>query len=215
MAKVSKATAIMRPKSWKKFAIREKKPSNSEDVDMEPAEEQEEESGHVDYVPLVMRTQYIIDHSKESEDKDAKLPGAEAEDSETEDEDAVAAKKEQTQVIEKEELVRGYKYGSSFVPTPEQFARLPTRKGIDICGFFHKRQFRREWPMGEVQYIWADPDSPIQQVALSSIVQAMYEKGSMAIARWVSRDGMDPKMGVLEPTVFDGVDCFLWVQVCF
>ena len=68
--------------------------------------------------------------------------------------------------------------------------------------------------MGEVQYIWADPSSQLQQVALSSIVQAMYEKGSMAIARWVSRDGMDPKMGVLEPTVFDGVDCFLWVQVC-
>lgn len=68
--------------------------------------------------------------------------------------------------------------------------------------------------MGEVQYIWADPSSPQQQVALSSIVQAMYEKGSVAIARWVSKDGMDPKMGVLYPEVFDKVECFLWVQVC-
>ena len=53
----------------------------------------------------------------------------------------------------------------------------------------------------------------MQQVALSSMVQAMYEKGVMAIARWVSRDDMDPKMGVLYPSVFEEVDCLLWVQV--
>lgn len=76
-----------------------------------------------------------------------------------------------------------------------------------------KEQFRRELSLGEVQYVWADPSSPQQQVALSSIVQAMYEKDSMAIARWVTKDGMDPKMGVLSPVVFDEVDCLLWAQV--
>jgi ATP-dependent DNA helicase 2 subunit 2 len=68
--------------------------------------------------------------------------------------------------------------------------------------------------MGEVQYIWADPGSPQQQVALSSIVQAMYEKDVLAIARWVSKDGMDPKMGVLASSMFGKIDCLLWVQVC-
>jgi ATP-dependent DNA helicase 2 subunit 2 len=68
--------------------------------------------------------------------------------------------------------------------------------------------------MGEISYVWAEPSSPHQQAALSSIVQAMYQKGSMAITRLVTRDGMDPKMGVLYPTVFEKVDCFLWVQVC-
>ena len=218
MAKTSKATAIMRPKSWKKFAIRDKtkKKGEDEDANMEPEptqSEEENDSGLVDYVPLVMRTQYVLDKSKKEEAKDD-TPANEQADSETEDEDEPPAKKDPSTIIEKEELIRGYKYGSSFVPTPEPFARLPTRKGIDICGFFRKKQFRRDWPMGEVQYIWADPDSPLQQVALSSIVQAMYTPGIMAIARWVSRDGMDPKMGVLEPTVFDEVDCFLWVPVC-
>ena len=37
----------------------------------------------------------------------------------------------------------------------------------------------------------------------------------MAIARWVTKDGMDPKMGVLSPVVFHEVDCLLWAQVCF
>jgi ATP-dependent DNA helicase 2 subunit 2 len=69
--------------------------------------------------------------------------------------------------------------------------------------------------MGEIQFIWADPASPQQQVALSSLVQALYEKGFVAIARWVSKDGMDPKMGVLYPETFDKVDCLLWCQVIF
>lgn len=67
--------------------------------------------------------------------------------------------------------------------------------------------------MGEVQYIWADPGSPRQQVVLSSIAQAMARTKVMAIGRMVSRDGMDPKMGVLTPCIFDKVDCLLWVQV--
>jgi len=68
--------------------------------------------------------------------------------------------------------------------------------------------------MGEVQYIWADPGSPRQHVALSSIVQGMTRAKVMAIGRLVSKDGMDPKMGVLTPCVFEKVDCLLWVQVC-
>jgi len=68
--------------------------------------------------------------------------------------------------------------------------------------------------MGEVQYVWADPSSPRQQVALSSIVQGMSQVGVMAIGRMVSKDDMDPKMGVLTACTFEKVDCLLWVQVC-
>ncbi|TFK38608.1 hypothetical protein BDQ12DRAFT_683054 [Crucibulum laeve] len=118
--------------------------------------------------------------------------------------------------VEKEDLVRGFKYGTTYAPCPDgQFPRLQTRKGIDICGFFLAKNFRRELSLGEIQYVWADPSSPNQQVMLSSIVQAMYEKGALAIARWVSKDEMDPKMGVLAPCVFDGVDCFLWAHMPF
>lgn len=76
-----------------------------------------------------------------------------------------------------------------------------------------KLQFRRELSMGEIQYIWADPSSAQQQVALSSVVQAMQKKEVLAIARWVSRDGMDPKMGVLLPVTGDNVHYLLWGQV--
>lgn len=65
--------------------------------------------------------------------------------------------------------------------------------------------------MGEVQYVWADPDSYETHIAFSSIVRALAEKDAMAITRWTGRS--DPKMGVMLPRVLDNVDCFLWVQV--
>jgi len=69
--------------------------------------------------------------------------------------------------------------------------------------------------MGEVQYVWADPRSPPQQVALSSLVAAMDKLNMYAITRWVNRNMSEPKMGVLAPCRFQNVDCFLWVQMPF
>ena len=67
--------------------------------------------------------------------------------------------------------------------------------------------------MGEVQYIWADPAQPRQQIALSSIIRAMFKEKVYAIGRWISKDSADPKMGVLQPCVFAEVDALMWVQV--
>jgi ATP-dependent DNA helicase 2 subunit 2 len=198
LVKASKCTALARPKSWKKFGRREKT-----DEQMQVDEEEEMTM----FAQLKMRSEYYIDRStQDGEEQERMNTGSDDE----EDKDKNLEK------VEKEQLIRGFKYGSTYAPCPDgQFRRLNTRKGIDICGFFHVKNFRRELAMGEVQYIWADPGAPQQQVALSSIVQAMYEKGVLAIARWVSKDGMDPKMGVLEARVDTNIDFLLWVQMPF
>ncbi|KAG1832906.1 SPOC domain-like protein [Suillus subalutaceus] len=198
LVKASKCTALARPKSWKKFGRREKT-----DEQMQVDEEEEKTV----FAQLKMRSEYYIDRStQDGEEQDKMDTGSDDE----EDKDKNLEK------VEKEQLIRGFKYGSTYAPCPDgQFRRLNTRKGIDICGFFHAKNFRRELAMGEVQYVWADPGAPQQQVALSSIVQAMYEKGVLAIARWVSKDGMDPKMGVLEARVDPNIDYLLWVQMPF
>ncbi|KAG1825465.1 SPOC like C-terminal domain-containing protein [Suillus subaureus] len=198
LVKASKCTALARPKSWKKFGRREK---------TEEQMQVDEEEEMTVFAQLKMRSEYYIDRStQDGEEQDKMDTGSDDE----EDKDKNLEK------VEKEQLIRGFKYGSTYAPCPDgQFRRLNTRKGIDICGFFHAKNFRRELAMGEVQYIWADPGAPQQQVALSSIVQAMYEKGVLAIARWVSKDGMDPKMGVLEAHVDPKIDFLLWVQMPF
>ncbi|KAI0735882.1 SPOC domain-like protein [Earliella scabrosa] len=207
--KTSKCTALARPKGWKRFA-RRKRTQEEEEAD----DKMEEDEDRAIFAQLRMRTEFYLEEKKDG-DEDMEVDEKEpAED----DDDGAKAKADHKHLVrvEKEELVRGYKYGASFAPAPEGgFPKLKTRKGIEICGFFNKKNFRRELAMGEVYYVWADPASPMQQVALSSVVQAMYEKGVMAIARWVSKDDMDPKMGVLLPSVFEEIDCFLWVQMPF
>lgn len=69
--------------------------------------------------------------------------------------------------------------------------------------------------MGEVQYIWPDPTNASNQTAFSSIVQAMLAQNVVAIARFVSRDDMDPRMGLLIPRDFEEVDCFLFLMMPF
>ncbi|KAG6820237.1 hypothetical protein H0H93_003600 [Arthromyces matolae] len=205
--KTSKCTAMSRPKSWKKFAVREaKRKEATQDED----EEMEGESEKVTFAQLKMRSEYYVEQA--DAEGDVKMEDNEVKDLQPEDEESP----HHLEKVEKEQLVRGFKYGTTYAPCPDgQFPRLPTQKGIEICGFFLAQNFRRELSMGEIQYVWADPTSSKQQAALSSIVKAMDKKGAMAIARWVSKDGMDAKMGVLTPVSFDEVDCLIWAQMPF
>ncbi|KAG6841529.1 hypothetical protein C0991_009894 [Blastosporella zonata] len=222
VVKTSKCTALSRPKSWKKFAVREDKTKESgqdEDEDMD-MEDDKEEVAKVAYAQLKMRSEYYVQTGEVDAEEDVKMEDDEENLLEPKEKEKEEPSEEgnasHLEKVEKEQLVRGFKYGTTYAPCPDgQFPRLPTQKGIDICGFFPAKNFRRELSMGEIQYVWADPSSAHQQAALSSIVQAMYEKNVMAIARWVTKDGMDPKMGVLTPVIFDEVDCFLWAQMPF
>ena len=186
-------------------------------MDVDGADEDDERPKNL-WAELKMRTEYMVDHNADKgEDED-------------EEGNKNTDQKDGVEKVLKEELVRGFKYGSTYVPCPDgQFERLTTKKGIEICGFFDstgvctlftpyptlliRSQFRRELAMSDVQYVWADPSSAQQQVALSAIVQAMDKTNMLAIARWVTRDGSDSKMGVLSPCSFEAVDCLLWVQV--
>ncbi|KAI0063150.1 SPOC domain-like protein [Artomyces pyxidatus] len=202
IVKASKCTALARPKGWKRFAKRAEAPEDAMAIDEEEVDADDVKMNV--FSQLKMRTEYFIDPA---EDEDgAKDTGKMSVDGE----------EKELQKVEKEQLVKGFKYGSSYAPCPDgQFERLTTTKGIEIGGFFDANGFRRDLAMGEVQYLWADPSSPQQQVALSSLVRAMDKLNMYAIARWVTRDGADPKMGVLAPCRFDKVDCFLWVQMPF
>ncbi|KAI0327975.1 SPOC domain-like protein [Cubamyces sp. BRFM 1775] len=211
MVKTSKCTALARPKSFKKFARRKRTAEEEEEVKEHMAVDEDEEK--TTFAQLRMRSEWYLEEDKVAGDG---KPTANTIDEDAEDGEAQAERDKRLVKVEKEELVRGYKYGASFVPAPEgEFPRLRTRKGMEICGFFPKKNFRRELSMGEVYYVWADPASPMQQVAVSSIVKGMIEEKVVAITRWVKSDDGDPRMGVLWPSIFEEIDCFLWVQMPF
>jgi Ku70/Ku80 beta-barrel domain len=129
MVKTSKCTALARPKAWKRFAPRESNPADEMDVDTAPTRDHymsENELAKIVWAQLRMRTEFHVEHGEQED-----------EDKGEEDNMDVDGVKKSGAKVEKEQLVRGFKYGSSYVPCPDgQFAKLDTRMGISICGFF-------------------------------------------------------------------------------
>lgn len=125
MIKTSKCTALARPKSWKRFAKRgEEKSAEDGETKMEVDEDEAEQ---VLFAQLKMRSEYYLENKDENgEIKVKQEDGGEP--------------VEEEQRLEKEELTRGFKYGSTYVPCPDgQFERLKTKKGIELLGFFNKK----------------------------------------------------------------------------
>jgi ATP-dependent DNA helicase 2 subunit 2 len=130
LVKASKASALMRPATWKKYVLREDEAGQAIVLDEDK----------IVYAPVKLRTEYYVNRNpEEDEDGDVKMDG----ENETSSEGEGEGKEEHLEKVEKEELVRGFKYGTTYAPCPDgQFPRLQTQKGIDICGFFHKRKVR-------------------------------------------------------------------------
>jgi ATP-dependent DNA helicase 2 subunit 2 len=126
----------MRPKGWKKFGMRQAGGKDVDGMDVDEAErEGEGQDGKVAYAQLKMRSEYYVDRGA---DPDTTRISGEGDEDEGEDaEKATEDKGENLEKVEKEELIRGFKYGTTYAPCPDgQFPRLNTRRGIDICGFF-------------------------------------------------------------------------------
>lgn len=153
--KLSKCTAIARPKSWKRIMLRRKDKDKCKDKDMEEGSDEteddaEEPTGVAEgdtYVELKKRSEYYRDSDKSDEDDDEE-DQARVKEEKMNDDDARVKGDEQLAVeddrrVEREELIKGFKYGSTYTPCPDgQFDRLKTKKGIDICGFFKSRNVR-------------------------------------------------------------------------
>lgn len=134
VVKASKCTSISRAKAWKKFALREDDSGEAMVIDGDDSK--------VAFAPLRLQTEYYVDRSTDDEqdaDGDVKMEDNvnPLDENQGEREATDEEKENNLEKVEREELVRGFKYGSTYVPCPDgQFLRLPTKKGIDICGFF-------------------------------------------------------------------------------
>lgn len=70
--------------------------------------------------------------------------------------------------------------------------------------------------MGEVRYIWADPNSAKSQVEISALVYAMLadpEQEMMAVVRFVYSDGLAPSMMVAKAVKDESRDHLQCVKV--
>lgn len=90
------------------------------------------------YVPLKMTSEYFIDKGDRAEEEDVEMSAEDEDEGEGEDNDL-----KHLEQVDKEVLTRGFKYGSTYVPCPDgEFQKLPTKAGMEICGFFLKKNVR-------------------------------------------------------------------------
>lgn len=122
--KTSKCTALARPAAMKKFVKRNA--GIEEEGSLTVADVKKDEDEQDVYAQLKMQTEYYVEKAQSGDD---------AMDEDGNEEGSKTAAK-----VDAEQLIRGFKYGASYVPCPDgQFPRLSSRKGIDICGFFPDR----------------------------------------------------------------------------
>lgn len=157
---LAKATSAVHPPPMKKFAKRampggeaggaESQPGDSQPLGGTLNNQQYVVAPLEDVAPLELRTEYILgsvlkeateqaSRAKASRDRYGGL-----DDEDDDEETAVLPEPDANaplQTVEKDELVRAYKYGQSWVPIEDESInadRLVTIKGVEIVGFIYE-----------------------------------------------------------------------------
>ena len=201
---ILKATAAQRPMGQQKVAKDSAEPAN-ENEDRKPETKDPLLRDRVD----VRRRFYRVDDVVRAGDK-------------LEDVDPLPEHSQET-------FERAYKLGASIVPLSEALEQeIETQQGLEVLHFVHADTYRREYSLGEVSYVVADPKSVEAQLQLSSVVRACMHRNVYALCRLVSRRHSDPKVRIAEwrpklteqlcmlaPFATEAYDAFYMVRVPF
>ncbi|KAI5804563.1 putative Ku family DNA helicase [Geopyxis carbonaria] len=125
---------------------------------------------------------------------------------------------ERKKEIERDELEKGYKYGRTVVPisaTDELITILPTESSMQIVGFIPVEKYERYFHMSPTNIIVGQKGNDAAQMALSSLIHALYELDSYALFRFVKRNNDPPVMLIVAPSIEGDYECLIDVQVPF
>ncbi|KAF2101399.1 putative Ku family DNA helicase [Rhizodiscina lignyota] len=117
---------------------------------------------------------------------------------EVEDKEAPGGKKD----VAFDDLAKGYEYGRTAVAISESdmnVTELETFQCLDIIGFIPRDKYERYFSMSETNIIIPNPINSKAAMALSSLIHALWEVDSYAIARFVRKDNTHPLILLLMP----------------
>ncbi|KAL9640582.1 MAG: hypothetical protein Q9164_000189 [Protoblastenia rupestris] len=103
--------------------------------------------------------------------------------------------------VNRDDLAKGYEYGRTAVHISESdlnVTKLETQPGLEIIGFI-------PWAMTNTKAI----------MALSSLIHALFELESYAVARLVTKTDKEPVITLLAPSIEIDYECLLDVQLPF
>ena len=106
--------------------------------------------------------------------------------------------------LKREDLAKGYEYGRTAVhisETDENITKLETETSYDILGFIPAENVERYMIIDNSNILVAQKGNDKAALALSSLVHALFELGSVAVARLVKKDMAEPAVTLLSPLV--------------
>ncbi|KAJ3248630.1 X-ray repair cross-complementing protein 5 [Chytriomyces hyalinus] len=120
--------------------------------------------------------------------------------------------------LQKEDLIRAYKYGKDLIPFADEdreAMKLTSMKGFSILGFVKSSEVSRELFINDPIQMVPDPDSLSQSKRLfETLALSMQAKDVYALVRYVRIDNASPKLGVLIPHIGKKIWC-AWMQIPF
>ncbi|EHK41263.1 hypothetical protein TRIATDRAFT_295201 [Trichoderma atroviride IMI 206040] len=120
--------------------------------------------------------------------------------------------------VEFESLAKGYEYGRTAVHISESdhnVTKLQTQKSFKIIGFIPKEKYEPLLNLGESCVTIAAKYDEKSELAFSSLVWALSELDSYAVARLVTKDEKDPIMVLLMPYLEPNYACLYDVPLPF
>ncbi|RBR25821.1 uncharacterized protein FIESC28_01314 [Fusarium coffeatum] len=120
--------------------------------------------------------------------------------------------------VEFDDLAKGYEYGRTAVHISESehnITKIDTQKSFSIVGFIPCAKYEPFLNLGETCVTIASKFDAKSALALSSLVWALSELESYAIARIVTKDGKDPLLVLLAPGVEPDMECLYDIPLPF
>ncbi|KAL8796891.1 MAG: hypothetical protein Q9195_000974 [Heterodermia aff. obscurata] len=120
--------------------------------------------------------------------------------------------------VDREELAKGYAYGSTAVPIAESewnVTKLETQAGLEIIGFIPWSRYERYMHMSVSCVTIPQKTNNKAIMGFSSLVHALFELESYAVARLVAKAERDPLLILLAPSIESDYECLIDVQLPF
>ena len=114
--------------------------------------------------------------------------------------------------IPREELAKGYEYGRTAVhisESEENITKLETDMNYEILGFIPQENIERYMLLENSNMLVAQRLNDKAAIAFSSLVHALFEVGSVAVARFVKKDMSEPQLTMLSPHITEDIECLI------
>lgn len=114
--------------------------------------------------------------------------------------------------VPREELAKGYEYGRTAVhisESDETITKLDTEQSYEVLGFFPQENVERYTFIGPTNMLVAQKLNDKAAFALSSFIHALFEVGSVAVARVVKKNMAEPQLTLLSPMITGEIECLI------